>query len=72
MTPTDLNDPKVYGTYRVLRGGGWFDEHWSCRASVRRRSPSDAADRRCGIPPGADRIAVLMMRLPRVPHKRPG
>ncbi|WP_052583679.1 formylglycine-generating enzyme family protein [Saccharomonospora iraqiensis] len=24
--------------YRVLRGGGWCDEHWSCRASVRRRS----------------------------------
>jgi formylglycine-generating enzyme required for sulfatase activity len=22
----------------VLRGGGWFDEHWSCRASARRRS----------------------------------
>ncbi|MFF5077801.1 formylglycine-generating enzyme family protein [Actinoplanes sp. NPDC000266] len=34
----DLYDPTVYGTYRVLRGGGWFDEHWSCRASVRRRS----------------------------------
>jgi formylglycine-generating enzyme required for sulfatase activity len=34
----DLYDPDVYGTYRVLRGGGWFDEHWSCRASVRRRS----------------------------------
>jgi sulfatase modifying factor 1 len=34
----DLYDPRVYGTYRVLRGGGWFDEHWSCRASVRRRS----------------------------------
>ncbi|XVU30225.1 formylglycine-generating enzyme family protein [Actinoplanes sp. CA-054009] len=34
----DLYDPSVYGTYRVLRGGGWFDEHWSCRASVRRRS----------------------------------
>ncbi|MFF2611444.1 formylglycine-generating enzyme family protein [Kitasatospora sp. NPDC058046] len=31
-------DPEVYGDYRVLRGGGWFDEHWSCRASVRRRS----------------------------------
>ncbi|MBF6331481.1 formylglycine-generating enzyme family protein [Nocardia transvalensis] len=31
-------DPDVYGSYRVLRGGGWFDEHWSCRASVRRRS----------------------------------
>ncbi|MFD5630497.1 formylglycine-generating enzyme family protein [Streptomyces sp. NPDC127072] len=34
----DTYDPEVYGTYRVLRGGGWFDEHWSCRASVRRRS----------------------------------
>lgn len=34
----DLYDPELYGTYRVLRGGGWFDEHWSCRASVRRRS----------------------------------
>ncbi|WP_243274275.1 formylglycine-generating enzyme family protein [Streptomyces albus subsp. chlorinus] len=34
----DLYDPEVYGDYRVLRGGGWFDEHWSCRASVRRRS----------------------------------
>ncbi|MET9434935.1 SUMF1/EgtB/PvdO family nonheme iron enzyme [Streptomyces sp. NPDC006551] len=34
----DLYDPEVYGTYRVLRGGGWFDEHWSCRASARRRS----------------------------------
>lgn len=34
----DLDDPEVYGSYRVLRGGGWFDEHWSVRASVRRRS----------------------------------
>lgn len=34
----DAYDPQVYGEYRVLRGGGWFDEHWSCRASVRRRS----------------------------------
>ncbi|MEU4964004.1 formylglycine-generating enzyme family protein [Streptomyces smyrnaeus] len=34
----DLYDPEVYGGYRVLRGGGWFDEHWSCRASARRRS----------------------------------
>ncbi|XVV17516.1 formylglycine-generating enzyme family protein [Actinoplanes sp. CA-131856] len=41
----DLYDPSVYGTYRVLRGGGWFDEHWSCRASVRRRShPSFRVD----------------------------
>ncbi|MEU0369695.1 SUMF1/EgtB/PvdO family nonheme iron enzyme [Streptomyces sp. NPDC006283] len=34
----DVYDAEVYGTYRVLRGGGWFDEPWSCRASVRRRS----------------------------------
>ncbi|BCB73793.1 hypothetical protein Pflav_002030 [Phytohabitans flavus] len=34
----DVYDPEVYGTYRVLKGGGWFDEHWSCRTSVRRRS----------------------------------
>ena len=34
----DLYDPEVYGSYRVLRGGGWNDDHWSCRASVRRRS----------------------------------
>ncbi|MEV0241824.1 formylglycine-generating enzyme family protein [Streptomyces sp. NPDC050674] len=34
----DLYDADVYGSYRVLRGGGWSDEHWSCRASVRRRS----------------------------------
>jgi formylglycine-generating enzyme required for sulfatase activity len=33
----DLYDRDVYGSYRVLRGGGWFDEQWSCRASVRRR-----------------------------------
>ncbi|WP_425558180.1 formylglycine-generating enzyme family protein [Cryptosporangium japonicum] len=37
----DRYDPDVYGGYRVLRGGGWFDEHWSCRASVRRRSHPD-------------------------------
>jgi formylglycine-generating enzyme len=34
----DIYDAEVYGSYRVLRGGGWLDEHWSCRASVRRRS----------------------------------
>ncbi len=34
----DIYDADVYDTYRVLRGGGWFDEHWSCRASARRRS----------------------------------
>ncbi|GAA4283710.1 SUMF1/EgtB/PvdO family nonheme iron enzyme [Brevibacterium daeguense] len=34
----DLYDPAVYGTYRVLKGGGWADPPWSCRAGVRRRS----------------------------------
>ncbi|TWJ06446.1 formylglycine-generating enzyme required for sulfatase activity [Stackebrandtia albiflava] len=34
----DLYDTAVYGDYRVLRGGGWCDEQWSCRAGVRRRS----------------------------------
>lgn len=34
----DRYDPQVYGSYRVLRGGGWADPHWSVRASVRRRS----------------------------------
>jgi formylglycine-generating enzyme required for sulfatase activity len=34
----DMHDFEVKGIYRVLRGGGWFDERWSCRASVRRRS----------------------------------
>jgi sulfatase modifying factor 1 len=34
----DIYDAEVYDSYRVLRGGGWFDEPWSCRASVRRRS----------------------------------
>ncbi|WP_158851037.1 formylglycine-generating enzyme family protein [Saccharothrix deserti] len=34
----DVHDAEVKGIYRVLRGGGWFDEHWSCRVSVRRRS----------------------------------
>lgn len=34
----DIYDAEAYGSYRVLRGGGWLDEHWSCRASVRRRS----------------------------------
>jgi formylglycine-generating enzyme required for sulfatase activity len=41
----DIYDAEVYGDYRVLRGGGWFDEHWSCRASARRRShPSFQVD----------------------------
>ncbi|WP_199432899.1 formylglycine-generating enzyme family protein [Qaidamihabitans albus] len=34
----DSFDAEDHPDYRVLRGGGWFDEHWSCRASVRRRS----------------------------------
>ncbi|MFE5329251.1 formylglycine-generating enzyme family protein [Embleya sp. NPDC056575] len=41
----DVYDAEVYGEYRVLRGGGWFDEHWSLRAGARRRShPSYRVD----------------------------
>ena len=41
----DHLDASTYASYRVLRGGGWFDEHWSCRASVRRGShPTYAID----------------------------
>ncbi|WP_073484939.1 formylglycine-generating enzyme family protein [Streptoalloteichus hindustanus] len=34
----DLYDPRVYGPYRVFRGGGWNDVPRSCRASCRRKS----------------------------------
>ncbi len=34
----DHLDPARYAGYRVFRGGGWADEHWSTRASVRRGS----------------------------------
>lgn len=38
----DLTDPARYRGYRSLRGGGWADPSWSCRASVRRGSAPDA------------------------------
>lgn len=34
----DLYDPEVYGSYRIIRGGGWSDPEWSCRAGVRRKT----------------------------------
>ncbi|MEV0704617.1 formylglycine-generating enzyme family protein [Saccharopolyspora sp. NPDC050389] len=34
----DVYDPKVYGPYRVFRGGGWCDPPRGCRASCRRKS----------------------------------
>ncbi len=34
----DRLDPERYLDYRVFRGGGWSDQGWSCRASVRRGS----------------------------------
>lgn len=34
----DIYDAKVYGSYRVFRGGGWFDSPRGCRASCRRKS----------------------------------
>ena len=38
----DLYDPGVYGSYRVIRGGGWADPAWSCRAGVRRTTQPTA------------------------------
>ncbi|MEO4037844.1 SUMF1/EgtB/PvdO family nonheme iron enzyme [Micrococcaceae bacterium Sec6.3] len=38
----DYADPARYGDYRTLRGGGWDDQPWSVRASVRRGSAPDA------------------------------
>ncbi|GAA1974431.1 SUMF1/EgtB/PvdO family nonheme iron enzyme [Isoptericola halotolerans] len=38
----DYADPARYADYRVLRGGGWADRHWSVRASVRRGSLPEA------------------------------
>jgi formylglycine-generating enzyme required for sulfatase activity len=34
----DVYDPKVYGPYRVFRGGGWCDQPRGCRTSCRRKS----------------------------------
>ncbi|MGO4102520.1 formylglycine-generating enzyme family protein [Leifsonia sp. YAF41] len=38
----DYADTARYADYRSLRGGGWADQTWSCRASVRRGSAPDA------------------------------
>ncbi len=35
---TDLYDTKVYGSYRIFRGGGFCDEERSVMATTRRRS----------------------------------
>lgn len=41
----DVYDPRVYGPYRVFRGGGYFDAPRGCRASCRRKShPTLAID----------------------------
>lgn len=45
----DYADPARYGEYRSLRGGGWADEPWSVRASVRRGSAPDAVLEDVGV-----------------------
>jgi formylglycine-generating enzyme required for sulfatase activity len=35
---SDIYDRTVYGSYRVIRGGGWNDEERGCMATNRRRS----------------------------------
>ncbi len=39
----DLYDPAVYGSYRIIRGGGWGDPEWSCRSGVRRKTNPTAS-----------------------------
>lgn len=60
----DYADPARYGAYRTMRGGGWADRSWSCRASVRRASAPDAVLEdvgfrvACGAVGGTDREAA--------------
>jgi formylglycine-generating enzyme required for sulfatase activity len=35
---SDIYDETIYGSYRILRGGGWNDEERGCLATNRRRS----------------------------------
>jgi formylglycine-generating enzyme required for sulfatase activity len=35
---SDIYDEKVYGSYRIFRGGGWNDDARGCMATNRRRS----------------------------------
>jgi len=35
---SDIYDEKVYGSYRIFRGGGWSDNDRGCLATNRRRS----------------------------------
>jgi formylglycine-generating enzyme required for sulfatase activity len=35
---SDIYDETVYGSYRIIRGGGWCDEARGCMATNRRRS----------------------------------
>lgn len=63
----DYADPARYGDYRSLRGGGWVDEPWSVRASVRggvRRTPSWRTSG-CAWP-------VVPLAVPAMPRGRDG
>lgn len=35
---SDIYDESVYGSYRIIRGGGWSDDARGCLATNRRRS----------------------------------
>nr|WKN40141.1 formylglycine-generating enzyme family protein [Tunicatimonas sp. TK19036] len=35
---SDIYDETVYGSYRIFRGGGWYDKERGCLATNRRRS----------------------------------
>ncbi len=52
----DLLDPARYGEYRVFRGGGFADDAWSVRASVRRGGRPPHLSGRSRLPSRARRV----------------
>ncbi|MGC0144687.1 formylglycine-generating enzyme family protein [Pseudactinotalea sp. Z1732] len=54
----DYIDPARYADYRSLRGGGWSDEAWSVRASVRRGSMPAARLDDVGFRPARGAVGV--------------
>jgi len=55
----DLYDPARYGSYRIIRGGGWSDPEWSCRAGVRRKTSPIASFDDLGFRVARGRTSLL-------------
>lgn len=52
----------VYGSYRIIRGGGWSDPQWSCRAGVRRKTNPAASFDDLGFRIGRGVSSALAVR----------